>query len=55
MVLRSVLILAVLLALPASAQAADVSAVSGVLKYTAAAGKKNNVTFAEGPTGTVTD
>ena len=38
-------------ALPASAQAADVSVAGGVLSYTAAPGQVSNVTFAESPTG----
>jgi hypothetical protein len=51
--------IAVLLALvfvpPATAHAATVSVdANGLLKYTAAAGQKNNVTFAESPNGTVT-
>jgi hypothetical protein len=45
---------ALLFALPASAQAADVSVTDGVLRYTAVAGMVNNATFAENPTGTVT-
>ncbi|HEY6890256.1 MAG TPA: Ig-like domain-containing protein [Solirubrobacter sp.] len=45
----------ILLALPASARAADVSVdANHLLHYTAAAGKVNNATFAEGPDGTVT-
>jgi hypothetical protein len=45
----------ILLVLPASARAADLSVdANGVLRYSAAAGKVNNATFAEGPDGTVT-
>jgi hypothetical protein len=54
MVRRLVVSFAFLLALPASSQAADVSLASGQLRYTAAAGKVNNVTLIEAPTGTVT-
>jgi hypothetical protein len=45
---------AFLFVLPASAHAADVSVTDGVLRFTAVAGKVNNATFAENPTGTVT-
>ena len=54
MVWRLALTFVFLLALPASARAADVSVSSGVLKFTAAPGKVNNVTLAESPTATVT-
>jgi hypothetical protein len=54
MVRRLVVSFAFLLALPASAQAADVSVTDGVLRFTAVAGLVNNATFAEAPTGTVT-
>ena len=54
MVWRLALTFVFLLALPASARAADVSFSSGVLKFTAAPGKVSNVTFVEAPTGTVT-
>jgi hypothetical protein len=54
MVRRLAVLLALMLVLPASAQAADVSVTSGVLHFTAEPGKTNNVTFDENPTGTVT-
>ncbi|HWK26226.1 MAG TPA: Ig-like domain-containing protein [Solirubrobacter sp.] len=54
MVRRTVLSFALLCTLPASASAADVRAENGQLRFTAAAGKVNNVTFEEGPDGTVT-
>ena len=55
MVRRLVVSIALIVfALPASAHAADVSVDAGLLRYTATAGAKNNVTFAEGPAQTVT-
>lgn len=54
MVRRLVVTFALFLALPASARAADVSVNGGVLRFTAAPGLVNNVTFAESPPGTVT-
>src|SRR3954467_3356626 len=56
MVRRLVVSIALILfALPASAHAADLSVdAGGVLNYTAAPGKKSNVRFTEGATGTVT-
>ena len=47
--------LALVFVLPASARAADVKVdANGLLTFTALPGKVNNVTFAEGPNGTVT-
>lgn len=53
MVRRLGVLLALMLVLPASARAADLRVESGVLKYTAAAGKVSNVRFTETGTGTV--
>src|SRR4051794_6847786 len=48
-------LLALMFVLPASARAAAVKVdASGLLTFTAEPGKVNNVTFAEGPNGTVT-
>ena len=51
---RLVVMIAVTLGMPATAQAADVTLAGGVLTYTGAPGATSNVTFVEGPTGTVT-
>jgi len=50
---RFAVLIALAFAMPASAQAADVSVSNGVLRYTAAPGKVSNVTFVEDG-GTVT-
>jgi hypothetical protein len=54
MVRRLAVSIAFLLAAPASAQAADLGVTSGVLRYTAAAGKVSNVTFLETAPNSVT-
>src|SRR3954453_17408805 len=54
MVRRLAVFIVLALAAPSAAHAADVSAVGGVLRYTAAPGKISNVTFVEGAAGTVT-
>jgi Big-like domain-containing protein/hemolysin type calcium-binding protein len=54
MVRRAAVVIALVLAVPAAAQAADVSVSSGVLRYAATAAHKSNATFTEGPPGVVT-
>ena len=45
--MRLVLVVLVVLAFPTAARAADVSVSGGILRYTAAPGKKSNVIFTE--------
>src|SRR5689334_20332095 len=54
MVRRLAVMLLLALAAPSAAHAADVSAVNGVLRYTATPGHISNVTLVEGAPGTVT-
>jgi hypothetical protein len=54
MVRRLAVLLVLLLVLPASAQAADVSVTNGILRFTAAPEGTNNVRFTETATDTVT-
>src|SRR4051794_36094303 len=54
MVRRAAVVIALALAAPSAAQAADVSVSNGVLRYAAAPGHKSNATFTEAPAGTVT-